>query len=345
MSGTVPPVSSSRGRLPALDIARVAAVFSVVGIHALAPTSADTLGARALLDVARVLLWWSLPTLFMISGFLEGRRKGDHEGGRALGRVRRLLPPYLVATVAYVVYAQAKRSLGAQTTPEPLWDLTVGLLTGSAASHLWFIPVLLESGVISWWARRVRLPRIALIAVALVLSLAFIGMQAVAGVAPEVLRTLYRTPMYWLLFYVMGCYWGEGGRAAPRFVAFGAIGLGVLTSALPVLLVGAPDVVVGAAEWVGPGILAVGIFLLATGWTRTATYRLVRQISDASLYVYLVHFALVDALLVLGEELLGLRVGPGYGAAVWLLGYATSLTIVLIASRGVPVARHRVGGL
>lgn len=135
-----------------LELLRGIGAFGIVGCHlALLPMTKAAWMARALCDM-NVCLFAALSGYFLADGELR-RAKGGEEGlwTYILRRAKRLLPPYLIWSFAYIVLGRifdivVQHQLDPRLSTIDFW-LTV-LFAGNASTHLWFIVCLFYAQVL-----------------------------------------------------------------------------------------------------------------------------------------------------------------------------------------------------
>lgn len=209
-------------RLEELDWLRAAAMTAVVLLHA-----SSTFVARP----SRLCLWgvtpalllnqasrFSVPGFFLLSGLSLELSSPPRLPGFWLRRLRRVGLPYLGWTVFYFLAARGVSP--ALPLPDALSALGRDLALGSAAPHLWFIPVLLQLYLLYPLLRLLcaRRPR-AFAAVCLLLSLG--STLAVLGMLPVPGRWrswLWRLFFPWLGYFALGM--SLGGEGLERLAAF-----------------------------------------------------------------------------------------------------------------------------
>jgi surface polysaccharide O-acyltransferase-like enzyme len=124
--------------IPGFDLLRLAALLAVVGIHC-SFTNATAGGLAAYLSFA-------VPSLVMLSVYLSGERlpSGKPPFPYVWLRAKRLLPAFAAWTMVYVAMRMGGGRLTAPTAQEAL----AYLLLGSAALHLYFVPMIFYFAVI-----------------------------------------------------------------------------------------------------------------------------------------------------------------------------------------------------
>lgn len=133
------PAAPPRTRRTELDFLRILAMAAVILGHVTAAyihnESGFTLLGMNLAFFLNQAARFSVPMFFLLSGFSLGLREQPLSYPAFLkGRFLRVLPPYLVWTLIYELW---NRDLGPR-------QLLRDLLTGQAAPHLYFIPILLQ---------------------------------------------------------------------------------------------------------------------------------------------------------------------------------------------------------
>ncbi len=205
-----------------LDWLRAAAMIAVVLLHA-----SSTFVARP----SRLCLWgvtpalllnqasrFAVPGFFLLSGLSLGLGPPPRLPGFWLRRLRRVGLPYVGWTVFY--FLAARGASAALPLPAALAALGRDLTLGSAASHLWFIPVLLQLYLLYPLLRFLcdRRPRI-FAAVCLLLglgsTLAILGMLPVPG---RWRPRLWRLFLPWLGYFALGM--ALRGEGLERIAAF-----------------------------------------------------------------------------------------------------------------------------
>lgn len=126
-------------RIHSLDLLRLVAVLFVVSHHAAVFLPEPVLRAPAFV-VLDGMTRWSVPALFLISGYLAGWRNASGSMATGLSRIKRLVLPYACWGVLYTLIfgVQAR----AQGLPVHLPDVTDALTGQGVYFILWFLPML-----------------------------------------------------------------------------------------------------------------------------------------------------------------------------------------------------------
>jgi len=309
---------------------------------------------------------WALPFFLATAGYFHAA--GAPAGGRPaswLGRrLARLAVPFLAFTALYRAYA-----LHHFHERYSWFLLRHDLIYGTASAHLWFLPVLIWCSVIVWLVERTEWngARGALLGVSAAGAVAYMVIAADAAPGAAYGYYLYRTPLFWLLFYVLG--WelarrrGEnagqsGGRPAVRGAA-PADGRPAARVAPPApsaarfaerasavwtwlaLAAGAACLVasrlpgpaqVVALYYVGAGLAGVAAAALAVRRPGRRLGRLVRTLAAATLGFYLLHFFVLDLFLTY-VPLSGWRYGSGLYELIAFAAVALVTAGVVVAAR------------
>lgn len=311
--------------LRALDTLRAAAMLAGLFFHAALAHSplvqpffptADASQAAAL----DLLLWplhlVRMPLFFVIAGVLAARSLARHGmAGLMQRRARRLLLPLLVGVplLHLAMTALIQQAMDQVQRPSPLlrWlrqadELSLPLGTG----HLWFLYYLLLFLVLLWvarlllppgakaWLRALPLP-VWLIGLPLLLTPALATVSA-PHPAPEGLL-----PQFWALaaygaYFAFGFLFGTRLQqlAGVRVLALLGVGGGLALAAFLALL-DAPRAQAGALLGALSALASAWLTLALIGLALRTCKRqgpLLRYLSEASYWVYLVHLPLLFAL-------------------------------------------------
>jgi surface polysaccharide O-acyltransferase-like enzyme len=280
---------------------RVIASAAVVLVHAAYPPGHPALaslspdGQEALAAVSTVLSSFPVNTFVLLSFLgLAPRLRTGVPAGRLLGTlVRRLGVAHLFWAGAFL----AARAALERELPSPRTVLE-GVVLGTAADHLYFVPVLLAltaaSPALAWLART---PRDALTG-GLALALAGIALRVYALEAGDPWTRAAAGVLGFAPFAVAGLALAEwwGGRApGPERAAAVVPAAALVTLASAATLVGvvshagrAADASFSLAAWLGVNGCALGIPVLLLSFGGRASPRLVR-LAGSTLGVYFVH--------------------------------------------------------
>jgi fucose 4-O-acetylase-like acetyltransferase len=291
-----------------VDLAKAIGIVAVVLIHSLRSYFSPGIspGEAWLASI----LQFAVPGFFAASGVLASSAERI-PASLTRARLRRLLVPYLIASVAAQAFGAEfwGESLGAARL---LSDL---LLASSFGPYYYVLHAVLFVLATPWLARLA--PRtFTIVCCAALLA------QWIVWLVPELRILAFRDPLHWL--------------AERRAVVLGLAGLAAaLVSAHTPL--GSGPWLSGALQWVLVASVLVPIF--ATGLGRETRSRAIRFLSDASYTIYLSHLFFV--LPVQGALPAGPRVfDPVVIGAVFTAGLLGSLLIV-VAGRALLGARSR----
>jgi surface polysaccharide O-acyltransferase-like enzyme len=312
------PSEDPTSRLAEVDLLKAAGIVVVVLIHALPPRWAP--------DIGPVELWladatrFAVPAFLFASGWLYGTATTTR--GATARRLRRLLVPYAIASVAAVALRLAVPTLGRVSDP------LVEILTASAFGPYYYVLVIATLVVLLPALR--RLPRPVAWGTLLVL-LALQWPQEADLVTWPTPFWEARSPLFWGAWFLAGLLLRPHrdravvlarGRGAPLLLGMSALGtLGGL-AVLP-----AQSVARLTLAWLGAWVVVA--LLLVVGLRRPAVPGPVRHLADTTYAIYLWHlFPLLLVQLVL-SGVVGIAAG-------WAVGLAGPLLLVAAVRRSVP---------
>jgi fucose 4-O-acetylase-like acetyltransferase len=311
-----------------VDLVKAVGIVAVVLIHSVRPFFDPGVSAAELWLLSA--LQFAVPGFFAASGVLYA--SAERVGANLTrARLRRLLIPYLLASVA----AQAFWVLfeGRALAPKRvLLDFVLGSSFGPFYYVFHAVLLVLAAPLLA------RLPARTLAAVTAAALLA----QAASWIVPEYRFYAVQNSLHWLAFFLAGWQLGRNDEAVARGLSQrrGAAVLAAGGAALLLSLhqpLGSGLRLAGALQWlVVACTLAV---FLALGAGRETRSRLVRFLSDSTYTIYLFHLFFVYPL----QRLLAPAPGafePLAIAPVWLAGLAGPLAIAA-AGRALLGARSR----
>jgi fucose 4-O-acetylase-like acetyltransferase len=268
-----------------VDLAKAVGIVAVVWIHCM----------RAFFDPGASteelwlgdLLQFAVPGFFAASGVLTASA-GPIEASLTRARLRRLLIPYLLASIAAQLYGMIvdQRELSA---PQLLRDL---VLASSFGPYYYVLQAFLFTLVAPAFA---RLPPPAGAAVTAAALLA----QAVFWAVPDAFSLGLRNPLLWLGFFLSGWLlkrhetWVVAALTGRRL----AVVLVAVTGAAALSLhrpLGAPEALSGLLQWLFVGCVLAALVALGTG--RETRSPLLRFLADSTYTVYLFHLFFVFSL-------------------------------------------------
>ncbi len=303
------------GRAPEVALLRAVAIVVVVAIHVIPAEFATgrTDLDRWLGDVSR----FAVPAFFLATGHLAARRPpGD---GWIPRRLRRLLPPYLVA--AAVAIALGWTSSAFPVVARPLRAVLLGAAFGP---HYFVFVLLLLTPLVPWLVRlRGRWLLLAVAATAIV--------EAALATTDASLFWQLRNPLSWLAFLVAGiATWEYRHRLARWQRAWPGVALAWAVVAVALVVVAddttARELLTSAGIW-----LALGTCWLA-GLERRTLPRVAWWLDEATYALYLHHLPFAIALTsAIGAPSLSVSAPAALGSS--LIG-ACSVVVV---------ARHLLG--
>jgi surface polysaccharide O-acyltransferase-like enzyme len=195
-----------------LDWARAAAMLGVVLLHAASGFVSRT-SRLTLLGITPALFCnqcvrFAVPLFFLLSGVSLGLGgKPLRVGSFWLKRLKKLGIPYVLWTLFYFLLERSFR-LSCLADPETLRQLGRDLLLGGAASHLWFVPVLLQLyllyPLLERLQKRFPLPVLALslALTALCTLILYLPLPWTGWWRPQ----LWRMFPTWIFYFVLGLY-------------------------------------------------------------------------------------------------------------------------------------------
>ncbi|MDP6978935.1 MAG: acyltransferase [Myxococcota bacterium] len=274
-------------RYAEIDWIKVAGIFAVLVIHTLrAPWNASASETEQFLNQQ---LRFAVPGFLFCSGFLYARTAAFD--WRVTGaRLRRILVPYLVASLGAEVYRAVESS------PRTAGEVAFNLLTGNSFGHYYYvfiIVVLVASTPVI--ARFGRTGVHAIIAVTMTFQFISTILDALgAGFALrfESNYWIFRSPLLWWNFFAFGWLVREHHQAFRSWVAERRRGLAAGLLVIFVLLGAAwvafsSPIVRGLGAWLQ--IFCILSLILALSAGRTTRSVIAARISDATYAVYLFH--------------------------------------------------------
>jgi fucose 4-O-acetylase-like acetyltransferase len=257
-------------------------IVAVVAIHSLRPFFSPEI-SRGELWLGAVLQF-AVPGFFVASGVLAATAQ-PVPPARTRSRLRRLLVPYAIASIAAQLY---RASVGGESlsAPSVLLDFLLG---GSFGPYYYVFHAVLFVLLTPWLARATPRQLAVLTAAALVA-------QWTAWLVPTFRFLAIRDPLHWLAFYLAGWWlrrheaqvqaWIAERRA--RVTAAAAAGAALLP--LHALFAVTPWLA-GPLQWLH--VACVLTLLFVAGMGRETRSRAVRFLSDASYTIYLFHLFFV----------------------------------------------------
>lgn len=312
----------------AFDAVRFAAVVSVVGIHSLVKVKTAGLGQWSVVEPLWVLLWWAIPGLFLVSGFLQGKKAPRDDLSRMSARVRSLVFSYVGASILYWAYWWLRSQVGGETSRFVVSRFSYELVTGTVAPHLWFILVLAECMALDWSLRR-WMPRPLVWTIVLAGAAFYVWAQAAQAFSAEALSLIYRSPAMWMLPFHMGVEYGRGLIGTPsRAAAVVAVVAGVtLSLAEPAVAVAVP-LAGRTVLWTATLLSAWGIvFVTKSVLAEAKSGRRLMWLSRTSLATYIAHYAVLDVIAITATKFLGVPWTIFVAIAGWIVCAAVSLGI------------------
>jgi surface polysaccharide O-acyltransferase-like enzyme len=322
------PQSGVRAYYPRLDVVRVAAAVSIVVLHSADASLGSQHASDLALTVMRDLSLWAMPFFVAAAGFLHGKSATPGSVDWLAHRARRLLPLYVLWSVA----AQGWVQLGLQPSPGSLRQVLEEALLGW--QHLWYIPMIIVCAIPVWWVSRTpeREQRLhaPLWALSVVLCIGYLAAAAALKPSPSLIYYLYRSPGYWFFFYASGWLLGRGHvRLTERthLVAGPAMFIAIVLLVGPILW-GWP----ATLAYAGAGLAAIAVLSLAARRQGNPT-ETINTLARATFGVYLLHpFVLVAVFRLMHIGFSG-PVSVSYAAAAAIGACIVSFSAVVMCSR------------
>ena len=313
-----PAGKSETRRFPEVDVLKAAGILGVVLIHSLRAHFHPQLSSQEawLLELLR----FAVPGFLSVSGFLYATRE-PVPFAQTLRRLRRILIPYLLASVAAEIFWH---ELGG----EPQTGSVVkDLLVGAAFGPYYYVFLIVVLVILS--PSLPLLPRRAL-PVLFALSFAAQGLlENGIGNPPDLLWAV-RNPLRWAAYFLAGwwvrLHYAEVAAQVVRQRSRWALAFGVPAAGLAALL--ASELWPAArrsASWLEIWAIVCLLFVLCCG--RAPASAPVRALSDATYAIYLFHLFFVVRVQY------AFPAPPGSIALVpillpWLAGMGGSLAII-----------------
>jgi surface polysaccharide O-acyltransferase-like enzyme len=308
-----------------VDLLKAAAIVTVVLIHSLpAPWDPSTTAVEVWLgNVTR----FAVPCFLLTSGFLYATREGV-PGSVTAGRVRRIVAPYLVASIAAQIWRLA------EGRPSITGGVATDLLFGASLGPFYyvlqiFLLVLLTPAFASL-SRLAPALFTALLPLSILVQFAFDQ----GWILELDIRWYIRNPLVWWCYFLLGWNLRLHYEPISRFVVArrGALvaALSLLVCALALGIAWGPsEQAVRPFTWASAYAIAGLLFALGCG--RSVDWAPLRTLSDSSYAIFLFHLFFVAPLAPLLRS-------PGQFSPLalllpWLAGMVGSLLLVSAAKR------------
>jgi surface polysaccharide O-acyltransferase-like enzyme len=311
-------------RLLEVDLLKAVGILVVVLIHAARPQWSSH--ASAFEQWLGTVTRFAVPAFLFASGLLIAR--DPDPVGRLGARLRRLLVPYVLATLVAEVY---NAWVGYPWTPgSVLFDLAFG---GAFGPYYYVFAVFQLSLLTPLLARAPRAVFWGIFAISLY-------WQAAAELGWVIWMPLYwymRVALMWLPYFQLGWWLGEHRDAVldllDRHAAVILVGLSVLAVV--------PFVAAARIEfntYLGRAFAWAHVYVMVA-LLFAAGLRLVRlpaplvHLSDSTYFVYLYHLPIVYSVVTLATHLHGDDFSAAWIAVVWAAGFAIPLAVLALAQR------------
>lgn len=338
-----PPSGRARVRYPEIDLLKAVSIATVVLIHAVSSSFRyGNLGEKLLADGTR----FAVPAFLFAAGFLLDKTR--RETGELAGKLcRRIVPPYLVCSLAVTVWLVAAAAWWGAPSPPGARDVVWNLATGSSLGLYYFAFVIAYLYAFSLWLRKWPAP--AVYALFAAEFLAFLGfwlgwLDFTMPTSPKWFWPVsFRHPAVHLLPFLAGWIVSmHYHKLRPLFVNWGGWILAVALSADLVVL----SLIEGTSPLNGPrpsaaqlliqAHIGIALFaLLALGVRVQSTSRAILFLSSASYAIYLVHMPFVKLMHLLCLPLAD-AVFPVRILVTWSVALAAAVLLVLAMKRLLP---------
>jgi surface polysaccharide O-acyltransferase-like enzyme len=307
----------SEARSTGVDAVKAAGIVTIVLIHALRPPWDPLISPleRWLGELTR----FGVPGFLMASGWLYAGARAD--GATTLRRLRRVLLPYLVASLL----AQAWRAW--MGMPSEGGGLLPDLLFASSFGPYYYVLVI--AGLVAVTPVFALLPRAALYALTALLVASQWWVDA-ANQDPLPFFWHLRSPLMWWGYFLVGWVLRANAAAVAAFVAPRRAALCAAAAAAVVALTWAGASGSRTASWLDVYAILT-LIALAAGWLRDSPGWL-RALSDATYTIYLYHLFFVLTLQPLFPPP-PLRAGALAILVPWLGGLAGGLAVAKLGRR------------
>jgi surface polysaccharide O-acyltransferase-like enzyme len=339
VNAPAPRAAETGERLAEVDLLKALGAVVIVLVHSIRPRWDPTISTAELWlgDLTR----FAVPGFLAVSGYLAASREHIPLAITAR-RLRRVLVPYLVASVAAQIFWMI-RGTGPQT-----WSLATDLLLGASFGIYYYVFVIaglfLAAPLLPHLRRRVLVALLAvLLAAQWVSETDVLGVVPLLSEEPAALFWKARSPLMWWAYFLAGWLLGlERQRAeswlrsrrVPLVAVATAAALGCATG-LALLAPGTPGRLTVA--WVGIWAILALVWVAACGHPSPPE---IRWLSDATYAVYLFHLFFVLPAQALVPSPVG-RLDPFAVALSWGAGLAGALLLAAVARRLFP-SRARV---
>lgn len=202
-------------RLTELDALRVLAMIGVILIHVTAPfithESGFTLLGMNLAYLVNQLTRFSVPLFFLLSGFSLGIGGAPKSyGGFLKKRCSKILLPYVVWVILYQLWNCSKDVALWLTQIQDLKWFALELLTGRAAPHLYFVPIIFQCyllfPLLKRWVDRAPGPCFLWSLTVTLLLQGVHSLQSLGMLASSPSRWLWLTFPMWCFYFITGLF-------------------------------------------------------------------------------------------------------------------------------------------
>lgn len=239
-------------RIPLFDELRGIAIIGVIAIHSATHdvNSISTSAAYGWLVIQTMLGRFAVPCFLIISGYFVSYKEQiglqKKLESNLIRRIQRVLPPYILWSSIYFLLLFL---MGVQFSRHPALIFLEQLLTGTVALHLFFLVLIMQMYVLSWFGfmkngcaekRTVLFAAIAFLAFTLPSYLFINDALSLSGSKASYYFKAYERSLFprWLLFFMfgrwMGAHWlsvkdlATSHRQLLSFCVFGSLALSMV---------------------------------------------------------------------------------------------------------------------
>ncbi len=300
-----------------VDLVKAAGILAVVMIHCLRPYFDPQASPFELWFLGT--LGFAVPGFFAASGLLYAA-SARNDRVATLARLRRILVPYLLASVAAQIYWY----LGGRQPS--VTNIVRDFLLGSSFGIYYYV-----FHAVLFILVTPLLARLGSRSLAAVTLAAFVA-QLASWWVPLLRVLVFKNPLHWFAFFLAGWWLGRSGGLDASWPG---------RRMLVAPLAGAAALALSLHQPVGAGLWLAGLFgwgsvvctltmLFALGAGRETRSRLVRFLSDSTYTIYLFHLFFVFSAKRWLPSPAPYAVDPLMTVPVWLIGLAGPLALAVL---------------
>lgn len=311
--------SGPRERIAVVDYLKTTGILFVVLIHAMRDHFDPNISSTEF--SLKAAITFAVPFFFAASGYLYCSAAAI-PFSMILRRMKRILVPYLIASIAGQVFWYLN---GKGNDP---FTIAIDFLSANTFGIYYFVLVLFLFVLLTYPLS--RMPR-RWVPILFLLSLAGLALHTYVRPASS-LAWQIRDPLLWLHVFLFG--WlirRESDRVRVVMLEYGrlilVITLSVFALCTWLLYTNEPSPKLLFPRWMSAYALTAGVFALT--WNKQSTPTIIRFLSDSTYTVYLYHIFFVLAFKAWASPA-PRAFEPGIIAATWLSGFFGALAILLL---------------